>query len=338
MRGAWWNTWWSEPAICALEGAMPWWSPRTRVTQSSSSKAQSLAVAPDWFRKLDALQLALVRPTTLRPGALPVRTADSAQGFEVHGYRPYTWGDDLRFVDWNAYARLGEPMVRRFRAERESATYVLLDASASMATGHPLTKFAFAQQLVAALAYLCLRRHEPVMLVVLVEDAPRQAFLSPVWSHRQRFLEAWRLVQLLEARGATVLRRGVEQFVRGPLLPGVAFVVSDFLVPPEEAETALSALRVRGLAVVALHVVSEADPHPFRPGRVLRLRDAETGIEQEVQWDSVAQAAYENAWNRHLATIRETCIRYGIVSVRVDASRGIERCMFETLTQAGIFR
>lgn len=317
---------------------MGWWQRSATTPRSARTTELSGILSADWLRKLDRLQIVVARPTTIRPGATPVRSADSAQGFEVHGYRPYTWGDDLRFLDWNAYARLGEPVVRRFRAERESTTYVLVDASHSMAAPGPPPKFPFAQQLAAALAYLCLRRHEPVSLGALAAGAPRSCRISPLWSHRQRFPQVLQFLRQVEARGPTVLREGVAHFVAGPLAPGVVFVVSDFLLPPEEAEAALAALKGRRLAVVALHVVSEADRRPpLRGGRV-RLQDAESGAEQEIHWNERAQALYEQAWQRHLAAIREVCVRHGVTHVPADASAGIERCLFDTLTQAGILR
>ena len=45
--------------------------------------------------------------------------------------RPYTPGDEVRFIDWNVTARAGDPHVKVFQEERELRLLVLLDDSAS---------------------------------------------------------------------------------------------------------------------------------------------------------------------------------------------------------------
>ena len=53
-------------------------------------------------------------------------------GIEPENFREYAEGDDLRFLDWNAYARLDELSIRTFRADRQVEITILADASASM--------------------------------------------------------------------------------------------------------------------------------------------------------------------------------------------------------------
>ena len=77
-----------------------------------------------------------------------------AAGVEFSQYRTYEPGDDLRRVDWRAYARSDRFFVRESQVERAVQVRFLLDATASM--GHqdgPLTKFDYARLLVASLAY-----------------------------------------------------------------------------------------------------------------------------------------------------------------------------------------
>ena len=58
---------------------------------------------------------------------------EAGQSLEFFDVRPYGTGDELRYVDWKAYARTGKLVTRLFQAERTSALHVLLDTSASMA-------------------------------------------------------------------------------------------------------------------------------------------------------------------------------------------------------------
>ena len=64
------------------------------------------AFDPDFLQRLDALVLGTKRARTVRAGRRTVGRVLGA-GIEPENFREYTAGDDLRFLDWNAFARLG---------------------------------------------------------------------------------------------------------------------------------------------------------------------------------------------------------------------------------------
>src|SRR3954470_12885043 len=81
--------------------------------------------------KLDRLSLNVGRD--LISGLMGEHQAQRrTSGIEFADYRQYATGDDLRRVDWNAYARLGTLMVKQAQAEHDTLLYMLLDASPSM--------------------------------------------------------------------------------------------------------------------------------------------------------------------------------------------------------------
>ena len=84
-------------------------------------------------------------------------------GIEFADYRPYSPGDDLRRVDWNAYARLGTMHIRQAQAEHDTVLYLLVDASPSMQFGNP-SKFDQARRLAAALGYVALAHLDSVVV------------------------------------------------------------------------------------------------------------------------------------------------------------------------------
>ena len=77
------------------------------------------------------------------------RSLDFAQ------HREYILGDDLRYIDWNVYARQERYVVKEFQAEADLQVYLLVDQSESMNFGRP-TKAYRAQQISAALGYVTL--------------------------------------------------------------------------------------------------------------------------------------------------------------------------------------
>ena len=76
------------------------------------------AFEPEFLRRLDGLMIGTRRARTQRVGR---RTVGRHQGggIEPENFREYAHGDDLRFLDWNAFARLDDLTIRTFRAERQ---------------------------------------------------------------------------------------------------------------------------------------------------------------------------------------------------------------------------
>jgi len=299
--------------------------------------ALRLASDPRLLRTLDRLRFAGLQSVSLRPGSTPLARAAQASGLELTAHRPYTPGDDLRHVDWNVLARLDERLVKTFRAEREAPLHLLVDASASM--GAPLAdgKLAFAAALAASCAYVALRHGSPVRASVLSsgDDGSR---LSPLLRHVQRLPELHAFLTPLAPRGPTRLAEGIDAYLRSTRLPGLAIVLSDFLIEPRHAEHALDQLRGRGHDVVAIRVIGAQERSADALPRRVRLRDAETGLERDVELSAAHRQSYREAVDAHLAHLRTWCASRGIAFAAVDPGAGLVDCLLQALPRAGVLR
>src|SRR5947209_14429019 len=116
-----------------------------------------------FLRKLEHVSLALGKD--LIGGLMGEhQAARRTSGIEFADYRKYSPADDLRRVDWNAYARLGTLHVKQAQAEHDTTLYLLVDASPSMDFGEP-PKFLAARRLAAALGYVALAHLDKVVLI-----------------------------------------------------------------------------------------------------------------------------------------------------------------------------
>src|SRR6202047_3668164 len=88
------------------------------------------------------------------------RSKRKGQSVEFADYRNYVIGDDLRFLDWNLFARLDRLFIRLFMEEEDLHFSILIDNSLSMDFGNP-TKLLYAKQLAAALAFTGLAKLNP---------------------------------------------------------------------------------------------------------------------------------------------------------------------------------
>ena len=147
-------------------------SPTTPIPSSNGGRPAFLPSELDptvfdeaFLRQLERLLLLLRAPVRggLKGGR---RSVKRGQSVEFADYREYALGDDLRQLDWNVLARLEKLFVKLFIEEEDVTITILLDGSASMATGTP-DKLQFAKRAAAALGYIGLASEDKVAISVL---------------------------------------------------------------------------------------------------------------------------------------------------------------------------
>ena len=121
----------------------------------------------EFLRKLERLELLankIFRGLIRGEHATPRR----GRGIEFADFRRYRPGDDLRYIDWNIFARLDRLFLKLYASEEDLTLHVLLDVSASMDFGTP-RKFDYARKLAAALAYIGLHSSDRVAIGVFAD-------------------------------------------------------------------------------------------------------------------------------------------------------------------------
>src|SRR5438067_1978933 len=119
-------------------------------------------LAPEFLASLDQLEL-VSRKIFMGRMKGERRSKRKGQSVEFADYRNYVVGDDLRFLDWNLFARLDKLFIRLFMEEEDLHFYVLIDNSLSMDFGNP-SKLLYAKQLAAALAFIGLVNMDRVVI------------------------------------------------------------------------------------------------------------------------------------------------------------------------------
>src|SRR6266436_9929097 len=136
------------------------------------------------------------------------RSPRKGQSSEFADYRPYTVGDDLRFLDWNLFARLDRLFIRLFLEEEDLHVYLLIDNSLSMDFGSP-TKLRFAKQFAAALGFIGLVNQDRVVVEAFNDQLTQS---TPALRGRKSL---WRLLEFLnqvEPAGSSDLTKALRRF------------------------------------------------------------------------------------------------------------------------------
>ena len=101
------------------------------------------------------------------------RSAFAGEGTELSQIRPYVPGDDVRKMDWNATARMGEPHIRVEVAEKALTSWIVLDTSPSMTFGTADRRKAdVAEGVVLAFGHLAARGANSVGLLTFGDGEP----------------------------------------------------------------------------------------------------------------------------------------------------------------------
>jgi uncharacterized protein (DUF58 family) len=245
---------------------------------------------------------------------------------EFCDFRDYSPGDDVRFVDWNIFARINRPYLKQFHMEEEMHIVLLVDASTSMTFDG---KFALARQLAAAFGVLGLRGSEKVSASVL-GGTPRT--LRPT-SGRAGLGKVFGFLESIEPGGDVPVDAAIELFLRQHRGRGVAIVLSDFLTPGD-LRRAFNLLNNSGFEIFALQILAPAELDPQITGD-FRLVDSETGATLDISNAGDLMALYHEYRAALEAELTTLCAKRHGRFLATSTAEPFERLFFETLRRKG---
>jgi uncharacterized protein (DUF58 family) len=283
----------------------------------------------DFLRKLE--YLSLVSRRVFRGSLLAQRrTLQFGGGIEFADHREYAAGDDLRYLDWNVYARHGELLLKRFQEEQDLHVYFLLDCSRSMAVGEP-AKFDLARQLTAALAYIALADLDRISVIAFADRIVGDFRLT---RGKARILSLLSFLEGLETQGVdTDLGGCVREFVRRKQRTGLAVVVSD-LFSPGGYEGGLNQLRHRRYEphVVQLHDRREAEPDFLGD---VELYDVENDSTRKVTVTESNLRTYRRIFTEYQQRVGSYCRNYGLGCTQATTQIAFDDLILRMMRAAG---
>ena len=229
---------------------------------------------------------------------------------EFADYREYSPGDDLRRLDWRAYARTNRHFIKQYEEESNLRATILFDASASMkyaGRGAAMSKFDYAATLCASLASLCVIQRDAVGLVVIDDD--ERVFVRPAATQSQ----LQKLIDVLERAKpertteiGSVLKRVADK-IRSR---GVVVVVSDLLCDLDAFYDGLGRLQHNGHEILVFQILDPDEIElPFKDS--VLFKDIE-GAEQLFAEPWAFRKAYQQAMEDFIAETGRRCRSAGI--------------------------
>jgi uncharacterized protein (DUF58 family) len=278
-------------------------------------------LSPDFLRELEILKRRLeIQARSGSAGENVSRRRGSSAEFQEH--RPYEPGDDLRRIDWLAFARTGQPVTKLFRAEEDAVVRVVLDASASLDFGTP-AKLELARRVGAAIGYLALASGQRAELWVAHVSRPDGRPFERTQPRRGRggITALLRELARVTAGGSTDLAAAVRAVVEHSARPGLIAVISDFF-DSGPVMSALALSRASGHDLALIQILDRTELEPELEGD-LALIDSESDKSLELTADGAAIEAYLSRITGLIEELRSFARRHGATYVRATSDEAL---------------
>ncbi|MCB9431799.1 MAG: DUF58 domain-containing protein [Ardenticatenaceae bacterium] len=256
-------------------------------------------LSSDLFRKIRQIEIRtrrLVNDTF----AGEYHSVFKGRGMAFDEVRPYLPGDEIRTIDWNVTARMGDPYVKRYSEERELTVLLVVDASGSGDFGSVgRFKRELAAELTAVLAFAATSNNDKVGLLIFTSQV--ELFIPPRKGRKHILRLIRELLAFQPQQRGTDIKLALDSVNRLIKRRSIIFVVSDFLADPDSYRGVLTVANKRH-DVVAVDVHDPLETEIADVG-LLALEDAETG---EVVWVDTSNKRWRTAFAERQAALAAT--------------------------------
>jgi uncharacterized protein (DUF58 family) len=246
-----------------------------------------MATAKEIISRVRRLELSTVRLVDgLLSGAY--HSIFRGRGIEFSEVREYSYGDDIRSIDWNVTARMGHPYVKEFIEERDLSVLIMFDISRSGDFGSKKAKRESGVELAASLMFAALRNNDNVGLLLFSGKTERYI---PLRKGRRHVLYMIRSLIQEQAKHHSSGLSDALKVARAVLKKrSIIFIISDFLFE-ETYATALKVMRNRHDVIMVR--MGDARELELPDVGFIELEDAETGEQMLVD---TGDRAFRNAY------------------------------------------
>jgi len=245
------------------------------------------------------------------------------QSIEFRQHREYTYGDDLRYVDWKVWAKQDRYYVKQFEVDTNLRCTLLCDVSASMRYGGgAMNKYEYAATIAVSLAYLLLRQQDAVGCMAFDDVVRMTVPLRTKRNHLDSIIQA---LELSEPRNKTDLAHILHNAAGSYPRRGMMILVSDLLVERAGLFRGLRLLRSRGHDVMLFHVLDD-DELTFPFSGPTRFEGLELGEQLRCN-PRALRDGYLAALNAYLEEIRRGCTRNNIDYTLLRTSQPLDAAL-----------
>jgi uncharacterized protein (DUF58 family) len=232
-------------------------------------------------------------------------------------HREYYPGDEIRHIDWRAYAKTGRYFIKEYEDETNLRCNLFVDCSGSMAyAGSTLSKFAYARQLAAALGYLLLAQRDSVGLVAF--DTKIRERCEPATGHH-RFQQLIAALDRCKPGRETSLGPVIEKILPRLHRRSLVVLISDCFDGIDALATALKRFRHARHEVLLIQVVApEEEDFPF--ARPTQFRSLEQTTDRRLVDPHRLRKHYLEQYAEFNRELERRCVSLGVDRLKVTTA------------------
>lgn len=286
-------------------------------------------LSADFMTRLDQLEL-LSRKIFVGRMKGERRSKRRGESVEFADYRNYVVGDDLRFLDWNIYARLERLLIKLFLEEEDLNVTVLFDTSRSMDWGNP-SKGLYIKRVAAALSYIALVNYDRLSLYGYSDRLVHE--MRGVRG-RRLVAQVIRFLQGIRFEGRSDFTTVAKRFALRHRGKGVVIILSDFM-DKGGFENGLRYLLGRNLDLYVIQALSPEEIDPPLAGD-LKLVDVEDDEVAEVTISKPLLDKYKAMLTGFCTDLKNYCTRRGITYLFTSTRVPFDSLVLTYLRQRGL--
>lgn len=254
----------------------------------------------------------------------PRKSVSKGTGIMFKEHRIYAPGDDFRSIDWRVYARTDDLYVKTYEEERNLTVHILIDSSASMNFGKPVSKYDYGAMIGVGFAYLAMKENEKFQFATFGENVQ-------VFQPRRGMSQLASMVDYLnnfKLEGTSKFLHCLHQYRSYIGSRSMIILVSDMLVNADEIKEALGYLGDHDVKVIQLLDPLESN---LDVEGSFKLKDSETKEEMITYIGSGVQQHYKGLLADHTAKIQQACIAHGYHFHQIVTSTPLFDAFYEIL-------
>jgi len=280
-------------------------------------------ISTDFLDQLDRFHLVVKKRVTSNYIG-PRRSVAAGRGLTFKDHRVYAPGDDIRLIDWRVFARTDDLHIKTFEEERNLTVHIIMDTSASMGFGKPMSKFDYAAMLGVGFGYLSMRENEKFQFSTFNEDLQ-------VFQPRRGMSQLANMVFHLnntKTQGHSKLLDSMLQYKKVIGSKSMLVLVSDFLLNIDEIIEALYTLGDHEIKIVQVLDPIEKE---LKYHGDFKLIDSETKGMLRTFISPRLRVQHQQMLDSHCAKIEEVCNKLGMHFFQITTDTPIFDAFYRVL-------
>ena len=259
-------------------------------------------------------------------------SAFKGRGMAFSEVREYSYGDDMRDIDWNVTARYNKPYVKVFEEERELTVMLLIDVSESLGFGtSTMIKRNMLAEIAATLAFSAIQNNDKIGVIFFSDKIEK--FVPPKKGRKHILYIIREILSFEPENNQTDISMALRYLTNAIKKRCTAFLLSDFIDTSDYKQALKIANRKHDLVSVQVYDKMSTE---LKPLGLMKVKDPETGNEQWIDTSSKkVQTTYRKWWYTQQTYMNAAFKQSGVDSISVSTDDDYVRSLLMLFQKRG---